>query len=83
MSDVVEEAGVSAAPDPHELEERRATRDLKHFVVKALVIAFIIVFLSSFLSLIHAAVIQEKDLDTAFMGEMFKMVFDFLRFLLS
>lgn len=83
MSDVVEEAGVRTAPDPHELEERRAARDLKHFAVKALVVAFIIVFVASFLSLIYSAVIQEKDLDTAFMGEMFKMVFDFLRFLLS
>lgn len=83
MSDVVERDGVNAALDAIELEERRATRDLKHWMVKAITIAFIVVFVSCFMSLVLSAVVQEKDLDTVFMGEMFKSIFDFLRFLLS
>lgn len=83
MSDMVEETGTSTAPDAIEVEERRAKRDLKHWMVKAVTVTFMFTFVSAFLSLIYAAIIQEKDLDTAFMGEMFKGFFDFLRFLMS
>lgn len=66
-----------------DLEERRAKRDLKHWLVKGVARTFMIIVVASVLSLIYAAVIQEKDLDTGFIGELFKGLFDFLRFLMS
>lgn len=66
-----------------DIEERRAKRDLMHWVIKSVVIGFMIIVIASVFSLIYAAIIQEKDLDTAFIGELFKGFFDFIRFLLS
>ena len=65
------------------LEERRATRDLKFWIVKTFVAAFLVVLTSSVVTLIYAAVIQEKDLDTGFIGETFKGMFEIIRFILS
>ncbi len=65
------------------LEERRATRDLKFWIVKTFVAAFLVVLTSSVVTLIYAAVIQEKDLDTGFIGEVFKGMFEIIRFILS
>ena len=65
------------------LEERRATRDLKFWIVKTFVAAFLVVLTSSVVTLIYAAVIQEKDLDTGFIGEVFKGMFEIIRIILS
>ena len=65
------------------IEERRATRDLKFWIVKTFVAAFLVVLTSSVVTLIYAAVIQEKDLDTGFVGEVFKGMFEIIRFILS
>ena len=65
------------------LEERRATRDLKFWIVKTFVAAFLVVLTSSVVTLIYAAVIQEKDLDTGFIGEAFKGMFEIIRIILS
>lgn len=66
-----------------EIEERRAARDLKFWIVKTFVAAFLVVFASSVVTLIYAAVIQEKDLDTGFIGESLKGIFDIIRFILE
>lgn len=66
-----------------DLEERRAERNLKHWLVKGFAITLMVVFVASTLTLIYAAVIQEKDLNTGFIGEIFKGLFDFLRFILA
>ena len=65
------------------LEERRATRDLQFWIVKTFVAAVLVVLTSSVVTLIYAAVIQEKDLDTGFIGEVFKGMFEIIRFILS
>ena len=65
------------------LDERRATRDLKFWIVKTFVAAFLVVLTSSVVTLIYAAVIQEKDLDTGFIGEVFKGMFEIIRIILS
>ena len=65
------------------LEERRAPRDLKFWIVKTFVAAFLVVLTSSVVTLIYAAVIQEKDLDTGFIGEVFKGMFEIIRIILS
>ena len=65
------------------LEERRATRYLKFWIVKTFVAAFLVVLTSSVVTLIYAAVIQEKDLDTGFIGEVFKGMFEIIRIILS
>ena len=65
------------------LEERRATRDLKFWIVKTFVAAFLVVLTSSVVTLIYAAVIQEKDFDTGFIGEVFKGMFEIIRIILS
>lgn len=83
MSDVVDENHIDTAVDAVELEDRRAKRDLRHWMVKVVTLFFMAAFLASILSLIYAAVIQEKDLNTGFIGEMFKAMFDFLRFLMA
>jgi Na+/H+-dicarboxylate symporter len=82
MSDVVDERPVEAVVDVVELEDRRAKRDLKHWMVKTITLFLMAAFLAIILSLVYAAVIQEKDLDTSFIGEMFKALIDFLRFLM-
>ena len=64
---------------PIDQEERRANRDLRHWLVKTLTLTFMVILVASTASLIYAAVIQEKDLDTGFIGELFKGLFDFLR----
>lgn len=73
----------AAEIDVIELEERRANRNLKHWMVKAFSLLVIFMFVVCVLSLVYAAIIQEKDLNTTFIGEMFKLVFDFLRFVMS
>lgn len=83
MSDVVQGNGVEPAADTVEIEERREDRKLKRWIVQVVTLGFMFVFVASILSLIYAAVVQEKDLNTSFIGEMFKLVFDFLRFLMS
>lgn len=65
------------------IEERRATRDLKFWIVKTFVTAFLVVFSTSVVTLIYAAVVQEKDLDTGFIGEAFKSMFEIIRIILS
>jgi hypothetical protein len=63
-------------------EERRATRDLKFWIVKTLVITFMILFTASVGALIYAVIIQEKDLDTGFIGGVFKGIFEVIHFIL-
>lgn len=65
------------------IEDRRATRDLKFWIVKTFVTAFLVVLSTSVVTLIYAAVIQEKDLDTGFIGETLKGMFEVIRFLLT
>lgn len=64
-------------------EDRRAKRNLKHWLVKLVAFTFMIVVVASVLSLIYAAINQEKDLDTAFIGELFKNLINFITFLLT
>lgn len=83
MSDAPNPVDAGPVIDIDALEERRAKRDLKHFMVKAMTITVMILIVASTSSLIYAAVVQEKDLDTGFIGDLFKTVFDFLRFLMT
>ncbi len=64
-------------------EDRRATRNLKHWLVKLVATTFMIVVVASIMSLIYSAIRQEKDLDTAFIGELFKNLISFITFLLT
>lgn len=64
-------------------EDRRAARDLKHWLVKLLASVLSLITLASVITLIYAAVVNEKDLDTGFIGEIFKSIIDFLHFLLT
>lgn len=87
MSEETELEEVAKTPaaeiDVHELEERRADRNFKYWLKQAVTLTFLAVFAISFLSIIYAAIIQEKDLNTTFIGEVFKMMFDFLRIILA
>jgi uncharacterized membrane protein YqjE len=87
MSDEAEVNAAMVQPaaeiDVIELEERRAKRDLKHWLVRTITVTMMFVFVVCIMSLLYAAVVQEKDLNTTFIGEMFKIVFDFLRFVMS
>lgn len=74
---------VNNAAAVDELEERREVRHRKTWLVKAFTMTFIFILVSSVLALIYAAVVQEKDLNTTFIGEMLKSTFDFLRFVLG
>ena len=93
MSDTVVETNVPVACDKEVfierryrhievMEERRATRDLKFWIVKTLVITFMFVFIVSVVTLIYTVVIQEKDLNTGFIGEVFRGMFEVLQFIL-
>jgi hypothetical protein len=73
----------AAEIDVIELEDRRAKRDLKHWLVKTITIATMFVVVVCVMSLLYAAVVQEKDLNTTFIGEVLKMIFDFLRFVMA
>lgn len=73
----------AAEIDVVELEERRANRNLKHWMVKAVTSVAMFVFVVCIMSLLYAAIVQEKDLNTTFIGEMFKLIFDFLRFIMA
>jgi uncharacterized membrane protein YqjE len=90
MSDVVEKEkdDAPAVETPQadvvvDIEEKRAVRDLKFFLVKAFALSMLGLFIISVLTLIYAAVFKEKDLNTTFIGEVFKMIFEFLQFLLA
>lgn len=83
MSDAAKETDIVVNHDVVELEDHRAERNLKHWLVKGFASTFFVIFVASALSLMYAAIIQEKDLNTGFIGETFKMVFDFLRFILA
>lgn len=65
------------------IEERRDNRKLKHTLVKMCAVTFLVVSGLSLLTLIYAAVFKDKDLNTTFIGELIKGIFDFMRFLLS
>lgn len=83
MSAEEKQSEVTPACDLEELEERREARKLKSWLVRALATTVMIVSGTSTLALLYAAVIQEKDLNTGFIGEVLKTVFDFLRFILA
>lgn len=65
------------------IEDRRATRDFKFWMAKTLLTAFLAVLTASVVTLIYAAVIQEKDFNTGIIGETFKGIFEILRIILS
>ncbi len=74
---------VTPAADSEEIYERRQKLDLKTWLVKAFASTVMAVFGTSTLALLYAAVIQEKDLNTGFIGDVLKSVFDLLRFILA
>lgn len=65
------------------IEDRRAVRDFKFWVGKVFTLTFVFLFVTCILTLIYSAIFQEKDLNTTFIGEVFKGVFDILRLILS
>lgn len=83
MSDIQEKDNVATTIDQDDIEERRAKRDLKFWLVKLVTSTFMVVFAASMLSLVYAAVVREKDLDTGFLGTVFQSMFEFIRFLMS
>jgi hypothetical protein len=76
--------GVAETPlELEALEERREKRSLKTWLVKAVSTTVLFIFTVSVISLIYAAVVKEKDLDTSFIGSVLKTMFEFLHFLLA
>ena len=65
------------------IEDRRARRDFKFRVGKVFTLTFVFLFVTCVLTLVYAAIFQEKDLNTTFIGEVFKGIFDIIRFVLS
>lgn len=64
-------------------EDRRAKRDLVHWLVKLFAIVLSILAVASVGTMIYAAIASEKDLDTGFIAELFKTIIDFLHFILT
>lgn len=83
MTEEVVNEVINAASEVAEIEEMREDRKLKRTLVKCVTFTTMFIIIVSFLSLIYAAVIQDKDLNTTFIGDVFKHLFDFLRFLLE
>lgn len=74
---------VSTAVETEELAERREARSLKTWMVKALTLSFIVIMFTSVATLIYMVVVQEKDLNTTFIGEVLKGVFEVVKFALN
>lgn len=83
MSEENKQLDAAAAVAEEELEERREVRQRKTWLIKLFSLSFTFVLMSSVLTLLYAAVIQEKDLNTGFIGEILKAIFDFLRFVMT
>lgn len=66
-----------------DIANRVATRDLKHFLVKLMATGAMFLVIASVLTLLYSAIVQDKDLDTGFIGDIFKTIVDFIRFLLT
>jgi uncharacterized membrane protein YqjE len=71
------------AVETEELEERRASRVLKTWLVKVFTLSFIVIMFASVGTLIYMVVVQEKDLNTTFIGEVLKGVFEVVKFALN
>lgn len=69
--------------DAEAIEERRATRNMKFWMVKAVTTSFMFVLVVSVLSLVYSAVIQDKDLNTWFLGEVIKSLYNILVLILG
>lgn len=66
-----------------EVEDRRAARDFKYWLAKVFSVTLVVLMVVCVLTLVYSAVVQEKDLNTTFVGDIFKAIFDFLHFLLA
>lgn len=80
-----EESKQDKAPpfDIESIEERRAALNLKTWLVKTTTLTVMSVFIASVLALIYSVIIQGKELDAGFIGEILKDTFEFLRMVMA
>lgn len=64
-------------------EDKRADRDLKHWVIKAIISTICVVFVASTGTLLYASIAQDKDFERGFIGEIFKGFFEVLKVVLG
>lgn len=72
----------AAVCDVAAVEEQREERAHKRWLAKAGFLTFCAVIASSVFTLIYAAVIQDKDFETGFIGQTLSTIFEVLKLLL-
>jgi hypothetical protein len=72
----------AAVCDIDSVEERREERAHRRWLAKAGFLTFCAVIAASVFTLIYAAVIQDKDFETGFIGQTLSTLFEVLKLLL-
>lgn len=76
------DAAVCDAVCVDQREEQREERAHRRWMAKAAFLTLCAIISSSILTLIYAAVIQDKDFETGFIGQAMNTVFEVLKLLL-